>query len=107
MIIDTHVHITPPDIIRDFEKISQREPYFSVLSHTKHNKFATAEDVIESMQRTNVDLSVVFGFGFQDMGLCQYVNDYVIEQTKKYAKELVGFAVVPPEHKQADRKSVV
>ena len=29
MIVDTHVHVYPPDVIRDFEKISERRVILS------------------------------------------------------------------------------
>lgn len=99
--IDMHVHVTPEDISRDFKRIGEKEPYFDLLSNTPHNKFATAEQIIEEMKQTGIDKSVVFGFSFNDMGLCQYVNDYVIEKIKDYPNELIGFMSVVPNHKNA------
>lgn len=93
-----HVHVTPPDIIRDYIKIGQRESYFDILSQSKNNKFAGADQIVRHMKEVGIDKSVIFGFSFQDMGLCQYVNDYVIEQVQKYPDELVGFIAVVPNH---------
>lgn len=101
MRIDMHVHVTPEEIIRDYKKIGEKEPYFDLLSSTPHNKFATAEQIIEEMKGTGIDRSVIFGFSFNDMGLCRYVNDYVIEKIKDYPKELIGFMSVVPNHKEA------
>lgn len=100
MKIDMHVHVTPEDIIRDFEKIGEKEPYFDLLSRTPHNKFATVEQVIEEMNQTGIDRSVIFGFSFSDMALCKYVNDYVIEKVKAYPDRLIGFMSVVPNHKE-------
>ena len=97
MNVDFHVHITPPDIIADWEKYAQKEPYFSLLSNSRNNKFATAEDVAASLEKDGTfSRAVVFGFAFRDMGLCRYVNDYVIEKTGQYPEKLIGFMVVPP-----------
>jgi predicted TIM-barrel fold metal-dependent hydrolase len=100
MKIDFHVHITPPEIINNWEKYAQKDPYFSLLCQNKYNKFATAEDVISAINGTNensvFDKAVVFGFAFQDIGLCRYVNDYVIEKTNQYPDRLIGFMVIPP-----------
>lgn len=101
MKIDMHVHVTPEEISGHFERYCEREPYFSLLSHTPHNRFATAKEVVEEMKVTGYDRSVVFGFSFSDMGLCQYVNDYVIEEVKKYHEELIGFISVVPNHPKA------
>ncbi|MCL2214090.1 MAG: amidohydrolase family protein [Treponema sp.] len=96
MRIDCHVHITPPDIAANWEKYAQKEPYFSLISRSKVNKFATAENVIEMLDKNNFNKAVVFGFAFRDIGLCRYVNNYVIEKINEFPQRLIGFAVVPP-----------
>jgi predicted TIM-barrel fold metal-dependent hydrolase len=96
MKIDFHVHITPPDIIANWEKYAEKEPYFSMISRSKVNKFAAAEDVIAMLEKDGFDKAVVFGFAFNDMGLCRYVNEYTAEKAKQFPEKLIGFAVVPP-----------
>ena len=96
MRIDTHVHITPPDVIANWERIAEKEAYFSLLSHSKNNHFATAEDVIAEMDKCGIDSAVVFPFAFADMGLCRYGNDYAMEAVKKYPDRLTGFMAVVP-----------
>jgi hypothetical protein len=96
MKIDFHVHITPPDITANWQKHAEKEPYFSLLCQSRHNRFATAEDVISSLDENGFDRAVVFGFAFCDAGLCRYVNDYVIEKAALYPQKLTGFAVVSP-----------
>ena len=98
MKIDTHVHVTPPDVIKHYKKIGETEAYFNLLSSSPQNRFATAQQVVAHMKEVNIDYSVVFGFSFQDMGLCQYVNDYVMEAVKTYPSQLIGFASVVPNH---------
>jgi predicted TIM-barrel fold metal-dependent hydrolase len=73
-----------------------KEPYFSLLSYGAKNKFAGAPDVVEALDAAGFDAAVVFGFAFTDIGLCRYVNDYVIESVKQYPGRLIGFAVAPP-----------
>ena len=42
MMIDTHVHIYPPELVRDQELISRREPHFDLLTHNSvHNSRTT------------------------------------------------------------------
>jgi predicted TIM-barrel fold metal-dependent hydrolase len=67
-----------------------------MISQSKINKFANAEDVLLMLDKNNFDKAVVFGFAFRDIGLCRYVNDYVIEKIKQYPEKLIGFAVAPP-----------
>jgi len=96
MIIDTHVHVYPPEIIRDWEKIAEKESYFGLLASSKVHKWATIEDLIEQMDKDGIHRSWVFGFAFEDMGLCRICNDYVIEGITKYPDRLQGLAVVHP-----------
>ncbi|MCL2800772.1 MAG: amidohydrolase family protein [Treponema sp.] len=107
MKIDSHVHVTPPDISADWKRYAKREPHFSLLSNAKYNLFASAEDVLSIMKMTmtettteteqnNFDKAVIFGFAFQDHGLCRYVNDYVIEKISQYPDKFIGFAVTAP-----------
>ena len=96
MKIDFHVHVTPPEIIKDYQKIGEKEPYFKLIADSPKNKFATAEDVVTELTRTGVDKAVIFGFAFQDPGLCRMVNDYVAYAIKKFPDFLIGFASVAP-----------
>ncbi len=96
MKIDYHVHVTPADIIENWEKIAEKEPYFRLLSESPVNKFATAEEVVMELDNSSVDKAVIFGFAFNDMGLCRYVNDYVAKAIKKFPDKLIGYMVVNP-----------
>jgi len=95
MKIDAHVHITPPEIAANWEKFAKKEPYFSLLSNSKNNKFASAEDAVLMLEKEEFDKAVVFGFAFRDIALCSLVNDYVIESVNRFPDKLIGFAVAP------------
>ena len=71
MRMDTHVHITPEEISRQALKIGEKEPYFDLLSRTPKNRFATGPEIVAEMKRVGIDKSIVFGFSFNDMGLCR------------------------------------
>jgi len=96
MIIDSHVHIYPPEVIKDWEKIAQKEPYFKLLASGKVHKWATAEDLIEKMDKSGISKSWVTTFAFRDQGLCAYCNDYLIEAVNRYKGRLEGFCVLNP-----------
>jgi predicted TIM-barrel fold metal-dependent hydrolase len=102
--IDFHVHLTPPEISANAERYALREPYFALLASNPNNRFAAGPEAVAELDRTGFDRAVVFGFGFQDMGLCRMVNDYVIDQTRQYPGRLTGYMVVPPAHRDAERE---
>lgn len=103
MKIDFHVHVTPREYSDNWQQVGEKEPYFNLLSSSPKNKFATAEEISNHMREIGFDKAVVFGFGFDDMGRCREVNDYVIEECKKY-DNLVGFAIVNPKDPEAAKE---
>ncbi|MBQ7262828.1 MAG: amidohydrolase [Synergistaceae bacterium] len=94
--IDFHVHVYPPEIIRDAEGISRREPYVDALTHDRVHKWATMEDLLVRMEREDVERAVIFGFAFADLGLCRACNDYVIEAVRRWPERVTGLCIVPP-----------
>ncbi len=104
MVIDVHVHLTLPEWIQDWRKLEDSEPYFALLSGTKHNKFADAEGIVAGMDQSGVDKSIVFGFGFQHMENCRIANDYTIDAVKRYPDRLIGYITVVPGAPDADKE---
>ena len=104
MKIDYHVHVTPPDIIKSWKKIGEKEPYFKLISESPVNKFATADEVVMELVNSEVDKAVIFGFAFKDMGLCRYVNDYVADSIRKFPNKLIGYMVLVPTSDEIEKE---
>ncbi len=96
-VIDAHVHVFPPEMVRDREKYLERDPRFAALYGSPEARMATAPEVTAHMAEAGVEVSVVFGYAFADQGLCRLVNDYVIEAVAADPRRLVGLACVWPE----------
>lgn len=96
-IVDAHVHIFPPEIIRDREAYLARDAWFGLLYSDPRARMVTAEEVLQEMGRCGVATSIVFGFAFADQGLCRLANDYVLEAVKAHPGRLAGLACVSPE----------
>jgi predicted TIM-barrel fold metal-dependent hydrolase len=96
LIVDTHVHLYPPEVIRDADRITEREPYFRLLSGNRVHRWATAEDLIARMDREGIDQAWAFPFAFVDPGLCREGNDYLIDAARRYPGRIRPFAVVNP-----------
>lgn len=94
--VDFHIHLYPPEIVRDAESISLREPYFNALTHNRVHKWAVLDDLLDRMERDDVERAVVGGFAFRDLGLCRVCNDYIIESVRRYPERLTGLCLVPP-----------
>ena len=96
MIIDFHTHIFPPRMIEKREHYLGRDPLFEQIYADPKARTVTAEEVIESMDRDGVDISVVLSIGWSSHELCCETNDYILEAIARYPKRLVGFCAVQP-----------
>ncbi len=79
------------------EEYLERDLWFRTLYTDPKARMGTFEQVVAEMDATGVDLSVIFGFAFEDQGLCREINDYVIEAVRAYPTRLVGLTSVSPE----------
>jgi len=73
-----------------------RDPLFDQLYNDPKAKIVTAEEVVESMDRDGIDVSVVLGIGWSSHELCCETNDYILEAVTRYPGKLVGFCAVQP-----------
>jgi len=96
MIVDFHTHILPPEFQNRRSEFTNLDETFSDLLGNPTAKIATAEDLIEAMDRDGVDVSVVMGFGWNDHGIARASNDYIINSVAKYPTRLRGFAGINP-----------
>ncbi len=95
-IIDTHVHVTPPQIIKNEERYCQKDEYFDLLCSNPKNEFVTYDELAKKMEEEIVDRAVIFGFAFEKQELCREVNDYVIAAVNEHPDKFIGFCVVNP-----------
>jgi predicted TIM-barrel fold metal-dependent hydrolase len=96
MIIDFHTHITPPYVIQNREEYLTRDIWFEELYGNPEARLVTADELIAEMDRSGVQRSVTFGFGWRDPGLLRESNDYIIDAVRCYPDRLVGFCIVNP-----------
>ncbi len=99
MRIDCHVHLTSPELIRNWKSLSDEEPNFDLLSNSSVNRFSDAEGIIDYLDQNNLNKAVVFGFAFESERNLRAANEYVIESVRKFPDRLIGFGVVNPVQK--------
>jgi len=96
MIIDFHTHVFSPKINQDRLRHIDRDPLFALLYSRPQAKLATAEELIASMDKTGVEISVILNAGWTTNELCRETNDYILESIARYSKRLIGFCTVQP-----------
>ena len=96
MVTDFHTHIVPPWLIRDRGTWVARDATFRELFSDSRARLATAEDLIAAMDEDGVDRSVVMGYGWTDIELARWCNDYIAESVRAHPDRLIGFGSVNP-----------
>ncbi len=97
MLIDSHTHVFSPDVIRNRERYLQTDECFSALYSRPSSRLATADELVDSMDKNGIDMSVVCGVGWTRQELCDEANNYILECIARYPKRLMGMATLRPE----------
>ena len=101
MIIDFHTHVFPPHIRKNRSQYIDNDPCFAMLYSNKEAKLATTDELIESMDKVGIDVSVIVNTGWTTHELCVETNDYILESVARYPKRLIGFCAVQPQSPEA------
>jgi predicted TIM-barrel fold metal-dependent hydrolase len=101
MTIDFHTHVFPPQIKKNRNKYIELDPCFALLYSDPKAKIATADELIASMDKAGIDISVIANIGWTTHELCVETNDYIMESVSRYPERLVGFCAVQPQSQGA------
>jgi len=90
MIIDAHTHIFPKKIRKNREKYFPDEPAFKKLYQSPKSRLIGAREMLASMDDSQVDKAVVFGFPWKDSLHFKQHNDYISEVVNRYPQRFIG-----------------
>jgi len=96
MIIDFHTHVFSPQIKKNRSKYIDSDPCFAILYSKAEAKLATTDELIASMDKDGIDISVIVNIGWTTHELCVETNDYILESVARYPQRLIGFCTVQP-----------
>jgi predicted TIM-barrel fold metal-dependent hydrolase len=94
VIIDFHTHIVPPHIKQNRENYANADRGFAAIFSDPKAKLATADDLIASMDKDGIDVSVALNYGWKTQSLCVEINDYIMESVARFPRRLIGFCNV-------------
>jgi predicted TIM-barrel fold metal-dependent hydrolase len=94
MIIDFHTHVLPPRIKQDRGPYVDRDPAFAAIYSSEKARIATAEDLIDAMERDGIAFSVIVNYSWSTHELCVETNDYILASAARYPGLLAGFCAV-------------
>lgn len=97
VIIDSHTHIFSPEVIRNREHYLRADEGFAALYSGPSARLVTADELVDSMDKNGIDVSVACSFSWTRQELCDQANDYILESIARYPKRLVGMVTLRPE----------
>ena len=97
VIIDSHTHIFAPEVIASRARYILADSGFAELYSHPSSRMATAENLIDSMDNSGVDMSIVCGFNWGSQKLCSESNSYILDSVRRYPDRLIGLAALRPD----------
>jgi uncharacterized protein len=99
MIIDAHVHYTPPALRDNLDAFIREEPFWGLLlapgpDGRSLQGWATAEHMIADMDAAGVDKVFMMGEYRRSHEACVARNDQTLEIMRRWPDRVIGFAVV-------------
>ncbi len=91
MIIDCHTHIFPKEVRENRDSFCTKDEGFSLIYHSPRARLVGVEDLIASMDESEVDISVICGFSWRQPDACCLHNQYLLESVSRYPLRLVAF----------------
>lgn len=95
-VVDSHVHVFSPHVFSTRENLVATDRWFGELYANPRADLASAEDLIESMDQSGIDVSVLCGFPWSDSGLCNDHNDYMAGAAKQFENRFAWLGTVVP-----------
>ena len=96
MITDALTHILPPYFSDYRDEALSRDRTFRELFANPKARIVQVEHLLEEMNRSGVDRSVIAGFGWTDQELAKWSNDYLLECAAKNPGILIPLCSVNP-----------
>ena len=106
MIIDAHIHYTPPSLAADLDAFIQEEPFWGLmLAPAAGGKsvqgWATAERMLADMDAAGIATVVLMGEYRRTHAGCVARNDQALQLIRRWPERIIAFAMIQPQAGQA------
>ena len=96
MIIDVHVHLSPPDLVEARGTWLDGEPGLEALYRDPAARLVSTDGLLADLDEAGVDKAVVMGFPFAKEDNARRHNDWLLEETGRRADRLLPLAAFDP-----------
>ena len=106
MLIDAHIHYTPPSLAAGLDAFIEQEPFWGMMlapasSGTSVQGWVTAERMIADMDAAGLDKVVLMGEYRRTHAGCVARNDQALEIIRRWPERVIAFAMIQPMAGQA------
>jgi len=95
VIVDVHVHLFSPEVRRSRQRYARWDPGFSAIYADPRARMAGPEELLEAMEAEGVDLALACGFPWEDQGICEQENAFLLESAARHPQILPLVTVAP------------
>lgn len=95
-IVDAHVHIFPPEMIAERERLLEQDPWFGEAFGHPGARMRNGEELIASMDKAGVDISIAVGWPWRTNDLCARHNDYLAECANRWPNRIAWLGIINP-----------
>ena len=96
MIIDFHAHLYPPSFKTSRDEIIRQDNTFALLFSNPKAETASAPELLQAMDESNVDVTVALGLGWTSLKIAREANDYILDAAAASSGRLIPFCSVNP-----------
>ena len=96
MRIDAHAHVFPPSLAAKRGHYLSRDLTYRTLYANPDAPLSTAEALLESMDRCDIDQAFLVNIGWATHDLCRETNDYILDAARRHPDRFVAFCSVNP-----------
>jgi predicted TIM-barrel fold metal-dependent hydrolase len=101
MVIDAHVHYTPPSLAADLDAFAEQEPFWGLMLAPRPDGrsvqgWATAERMIEDMDAAGISQVMLMGEYRRSHAACVARNDEALALVRRWPDRILAFAMIQP-----------
>ncbi|MDG1989734.1 MAG: amidohydrolase family protein [Dehalococcoidia bacterium] len=91
MIIDAHTHIFSPKQIKSRKFLIKNDTTFGSIYSNDNALLASGDDLLTSMSKSKVDLSIIMGFQWSQENQYDIHAQYLLDQQSKFPEKFISF----------------
>ena len=96
MIIDSHTKIYPPNFNNIRGHLLKTDATFSSLFSISNARLVTGADLLMSMNKHQIDMSIIAGIGWTNLEVAKQANTYLLEEAQTNPTRFLPFCSVNP-----------